>query len=232
MDTNLTRLKLKQRLNKLSSSDFTNLECWQEAELINKAQIGFTRRNLHGGNQYHEGDEQSITRVDDFQILLKDKDLALAKKDLFFETTEIPEDYLKFKRVTILAYTHSCKTPRRMTVALVEEANVDALLSDHLLKPSFKWGETFGTLAGNKIRVYTNGEFIVKDCKLVYYRFPTVFSIEGCRDWNDNATFDQPLEFKDDIAELIIDEAVKIASADMSDFNNYSRSSQAVENDD
>ena len=70
MENKLVRLKIKQRLNKLASSDYSNLECWQEAELINKAQLQWTRRNLHGGNIYKEGDEQSIVRVDDFQTIL------------------------------------------------------------------------------------------------------------------------------------------------------------------
>lgn len=230
MDNNLVRLKLRQRLNKLASNDFTNLECWQEAELINKGLLQFTRRNLHGGNQYHEGDEQSIVRVDDFQILLTDKDLKGSNRGLFFETEVLPDNYMKFKRVSVTAYTKTCSDPRRITVSLVEEANVDEMLIDFLLKPSFKWAETFCTLAGNKIKIYTNDDFIVKNCKLTYYTMPTPMVIAGCRDWNDNTpTVDVPLQFKDDIVELIIDEAVSIAAADMNDFNNFTRETESVE---
>lgn len=231
MDNNLLRLKLRQRLNKLASNDFTNLECWQEAELINKAQIQWSRRNLHGGNQYREGDEQSIIRVDDFQILLNEKLTALSNHTLYYETDELPENYFKYKRIAVLGYTKTCKEPRRITVRLTEEANVNDMLADYLVKPSFKWAETFATLINNHIRIYTNGEFLLKDCNIIYYRFPTQVVFEGCRDWNDNVGADSPIEFKDDIAELIIDEAVKIAAADMNDFNNYSRSEKAVEED-
>jgi hypothetical protein len=44
-------LKVKQRLNKLDSQDYDNLETWQIIEAFNKAQVGWCRRNLHGINQ-------------------------------------------------------------------------------------------------------------------------------------------------------------------------------------
>lgn len=228
MDNNLVRLKLKQRLNKLASSDYTNLECWQEAELINKGQLQWIRRNLHGGNQYREGDEQSIVRIDDFQLLLTQKELKGSNRQTFFESEEIPENYLKFKRVTVYAHTHTCSR-RRISVQLVEEANIDELLVDYLLKPSFKWAETFCTMVGNKIRVYTNDEFIIDQCIFTHYRQPLPIAFDGCKDWNDALMVAQELEFKDDIVELIIDEAVTIAAADINDFNNHSRSKQSVE---
>jgi len=229
MDNNLVRLKLKQRLNKLASSDYTNLDCWQEAELLHKGQIQIIRRGLHGLNLAKEGDEQSTTRVDDFQILLKQQELKGSSQELYFETVELPENYMKFKRMSVMAYTKACETPRSITIRLVEEANVDELLQDYLMKPSFKWAETFCTLIGNKARVYTNKEFIIKTCNLTYYRFPKPISFSSCRDWNDEVMIEQEFEFKDDLVELFISEAVRIASADIQDFNNHQRSSNEVE---
>lgn len=231
MKNNLLRLKLKQRLNKLASNDFTNMECWQDAELINKAQNGWVRRNLHGANIHKEGDEQSSFRIDDFQILLEDQDIKGAQKDLYYETVTLPENYMRFKRISAKAYTKECRDSRKITISLVEEANVDELLVDALQSPSFKWSETFCTLIGNKVRIYTNGEFFIKDVHITFYRFPREVIFEGCRDWNDDVGFDQELEFKDDVVELIIDEAVKIAAGDMNDFNNMSRIEKKVEED-
>ena len=59
MENSTLLLKLKQRLNKLDSQDYDNIECWQFVEAFNKAQIEWCRRNLHGGNMYKEGDELS-----------------------------------------------------------------------------------------------------------------------------------------------------------------------------
>ena len=55
-------IKIKQRINKLDSQDYDNIECWQIVESFNKAQVEWTRRQLHGGNQYKEGDEGSTRR--------------------------------------------------------------------------------------------------------------------------------------------------------------------------
>ena len=70
MNNNTLLIKLKQRLNKLDSQDFDNIECWQFVEAFNKAQVEWCRRNLHGGNMYKEGDELSKKRIDDLQPLL------------------------------------------------------------------------------------------------------------------------------------------------------------------
>ena len=68
MNNNTLLIKLKQRLNKLDSQDYDNIECWQFIEAFNKAQIEWCRRNLHGGNMYKEGDELSKRRMEHQQI--------------------------------------------------------------------------------------------------------------------------------------------------------------------
>ena len=70
MDVNTTILKIKQRLNKLDSSDYDNLQCWQIREAVNKAQLEWIRRQIHGVNLVKEGDEETRMRVDDLQPLL------------------------------------------------------------------------------------------------------------------------------------------------------------------
>ena len=49
-------IKIKQRLNKLDSQDYDNIECWQIVEAFNKAQVEWARRQLHGINIVNEGD--------------------------------------------------------------------------------------------------------------------------------------------------------------------------------
>ena len=141
------RIKLKQRLNKLSSNDFDNIENWQILEAFNKSQIEWVRRQLHGNNIYKEGDEMSKRRVDDLQILLEELDLTGTETDRYFETDNFPVDtYLEYKRVSIKATNDCCSDPRSMTVYLAEEANVELIYRDELKRPDFEWGETFCTL--------------------------------------------------------------------------------------
>jgi hypothetical protein len=66
------QLKVKQRLNKLDSQDYDNIQCWQIVEAFNKAQVEWVRRQVQGVNITKTGDEQTKVRIDDLQKLLKE----------------------------------------------------------------------------------------------------------------------------------------------------------------
>lgn len=231
MNNNIIQLKIKQRLNKLSSQDYDNIECWMIVEAFNKAQLSWCRRQLHGTNTLAEGDEESKRRIDDLQILLLDKSVVFEKKNLYSISESLPEDYFEWKRVSVDAEHECCSNLHKMVVYLAEEANVDELLRDHNKQPNFDWGETFCTIKGNKVLVYTNNEFNIEKGKLVYYRMPRYIEIENCIDPYTQAlsTSEIECEFKDDIIELFIDEAVKILAGDLESFNQQQIATGQVE---
>ena len=222
-------IKMKQRLNKLDSQDYDNITCWQVVESFNKAQVEWVRRQLHGINVVKEGDEQSTRRKDDLQKLLIREPLVAAKKDIYYEGN-IPIDYLQWKRVDIYA-DNGCCDRRRMTVYLAEEGNLNQLLRDKSKQPNFEWAETFATLIDNTVHLYTNGEFEISEALLTYYRQPTKIQILNCSDPYTGVTSiaEVECEFKDDIIELIIDEAVSILAGDIESTNQYTRSQQSAE---
>lgn len=231
MDNATIQIKIKQRLNKLASQDYDNLECWHIVEAFNKGMVDWCRRNLHGNNLYKTGDEGSKRRIDDLQILLTEANLNLAKKDLYYEASAIPSNYFEWKRVSASSKTDCCDK-RRMVIYLAEEANVDVLLRDEHKKPSFEWGETFCTLRNNTLRIYTNNEFEVPTAKLTYYRQPRRIQILNCVDpyTNQLSTVNVECEFKDDLVELFIDEAAKILAGDIESINQISIQDNSVEN--
>jgi len=230
MNNAALQLKIKQRLNKLASNDYDNIECWQIVEAFNKAQTDWCRRNLHGLNVLQEGDEQSTRRIDDMQVLLTTKNVNLTPYEFYTETELLPADYFQWKRISIVGKSNCCED-KQFVVYLAEQANVDALLKDYNKKPSFEWAETFATMRSNKVQIYTNNEFEVSKATLVYYRQPVKIQIDDCIDpyTQVRSTADVPCEFKDDITELLIDETVKILAADMESFNQYQRAQQSVE---
>lgn len=132
-------IKMKQRLNKLDSNDYDNIECWQVVEAFNKAQVEWTRRQLHGINIVKEGDEQSTRRKDDLQVLLSTANLSLVDKQYYYAGA-IPIEYLQWKRVDVFAQKDCCEK-RRMTVYLAEEGNLNQLLRDVNKRPDFIWAE-------------------------------------------------------------------------------------------
>ena len=230
MNNSILQLKIKQRLNKLASNDYENLEGWQIIEAFNKAQIEWVRRQLHAGNVYREGDEGSKRRIDDLQLLLLQVPLFGTQTLLYFESNLLPLDYLEYKRVSTFAKTECCK-PETMTVYLAEEANVDELLDDQFRTPSYEWGETFCTLMGNKIRIYTNSQFDVVNPTLTYYRKPRYIQIANVVDPYTGlvSATDVTCEFKDDIVELLIDEAASIIAGDIESANQFARGTQNAE---
>lgn len=222
-------VKVKQRLNKLDSQDYDNLQCWQIVEAFNKAQVEWVRRQLHGINLVKEGDEQSTRRKDDLQVLLSPLTLNPLKRESYFQCN-IPSDYLQWKRIDTFAKKDCCDK-RRMAVYLAEEGNLTQLLRDKSKQPSFEWGETFATLINNTIHIYTNDEFDVESASLVYYRQPRKVQFLNCSDPYTGvaSTADIECELKDDIIELIIDEAVSLLAGDIESGNQFSRGTQGAE---
>jgi hypothetical protein len=222
-------IKIKQRLNKLDSQDYDNIECWQIVEAFNKAQVEWVRRQLHGINVVKEGDEQSTRRKDDLQILLETVPVNIADKEYYYSGL-LPDDYLQWKRVDVFADKDCCKK-RPMMVYLAEEGNLRELLRDKSKQPNFEWGETFATLKGGDVNIYTNGDFDIQAADLIYYRQPIKIQILNCVDPYTNVASiaNVECEFKDDIIELIIDETVSILAGDIESVNQFSRGTEGAE---
>lgn len=220
MLNNTILLKVKERMNKLDSKDYDNIQPWQIIEAFNKGQVDWSRRNLHGLNVKQEGDEQSTRRLDDLQVLITTVPLTLTDRQTYFESITMPTNYLQYKRVSGKAKNECCD-PRPMVIYLAEQGNLDELLRDKNKQPSFDWGETFCTLKGNKVQIYTNELFTPVDVQLTYYRQPTKIEIAGVVDPYTGLTpvIDTVSEFKDDLIELLIDEAVKILAGDIESGN-------------
>jgi hypothetical protein len=193
-------------------------------EAFNKGMVEWVRRQIQGLNITKTGDEQSTMRVDDLQRLLIEERLDMNARDSFYESGILPSNYMYYKRVNIHAHKDCCENRRDITVTyLAEEENIALLLGDSLKKPSFEWGETFCTFVGNHLRVYTGNDFEVASAILMYYRFPVNVQFAGCVDpyTLQASPVNVECEFKDDIAEILVDEAVQILAGDMESITQY-----------
>lgn len=208
--------KINLRLNKSASDDYDNVWNYVKSEAFNKAVNDWIRRQYRGNNTKQEGDEETVTRVDDLQFLLKPNFfIGFRDKGLYVETNKLPPDYLYYKRVTPTVSKGQC-SGMIIKSQLREEANVDSLRT----MPSFEFEETFHTLIGNKINLYHNKDFTVDKIQLVYYRKPKVY---------DFKKLDDVTEFKDDVAEIITDEACKIIASDIESLNQKALAEQRGE---
>ena len=226
MNNALLQVKIKQRLNKLASLDYDNFECWQIQEAFNKAQLEWVRRQVYGMNARKEGTEQSTGLIDDLRVILESAPLEVSNKKLFAESA-LPDNYLYYVRVDAMAKSDCCPE-RRMIIYEAEEANMGVLLTSDTKGPSFEWGETLSTLVGDKVRVYTNNKFVVTSVLLTYYRRPRDVQFLGCVNPNNGqiASANITCEFKDDICEILVDEAAAILAGDIESMNQFQREIQ------
>jgi hypothetical protein len=197
--------KINLRMNKGDSGDYDNLTDYVKQEAFNKAITDGVGRMKIGKTQLQDGDEETVGRVDDLQILLKTQPLTVRNKGIFAQSNKLPIDYGSFKRLTPTVSKGSCSS---VTIKshLREEANVDDLLSI----PSFNFEETFHTLIGDKAHIYHNKDFTVDKAVLTYYRKPKVYDFKKP---------DTKVEFNERLCELFVEEACKIIASDIESLN-------------
>jgi len=232
MDNLTIEAKINERVNKLDSNDYDNVHKWKIVEVFNKGLVDWCRRQLHGTNSHKTGDEQSKRRIDDLQVLLTPFDLAPEKADCHFVSTKWPTNYFEYKRVSITGKTECCEANKGWVIYLVEEANIDVLLRDYTRRPNFDWRTTLVTLMGNTVKIWTNDEFAVPKATLTYYKQPRRIEIQGVSNPYNNGVLsvaDVECEFKDDIVEVVIDEAVKILSGDVEYMTSIQIADKSVE---
>jgi len=85
-------------------------------------------------------------------------------------------------------------------------------------------------MVGNNVRVYKR-EFDITDVILTYYRQPVNIEIAGCQNPYTGAQtlVDVTCEFKDDIVEVLLDEAASLIAGDIENFNQYQTNQQSAE---
>ena len=234
MNNNTLQLKVKLALNKLDSQDYDNIPTWAIVANFNKAQTLWCRRNAHGENALREGDEQSISRIDDLQKLIVQLPLpTFINKGIYFQSdiSLWPVNYLRYKGFNLTAINDCCSKPKEMTVYLGEEADVNIYLNDPNVRPNYAWGETFVTITGDKFNLYHDNQFSISEAFLLYYRQPTNIQILGSTDPYTGLTpvADVICEFDDDLVELLIVDTASLIASDIESIFQTQRLQQEAE---
>lgn len=225
------QIKIKERLNKLASLDYDNFECWQIVEAFNKAQLEWFRRQINGINQLQSGDGSTKINYDDTQKLIVTVPINGVPNSAppeSWTSIPFPADYLYYSSVYVMGKSDCCPD-RNIIVYIIDKADLYVTLRDENKKPSFEWGETVAIMANNQMTIYTGGEFSISSADFTYYRKPIPVQFQNCIDVTTGLpTGDVPCEFKDDIAEILVDNAVAILAADIESFNQYTRATNSV----
>lgn len=185
--------KLKEKLNKNFTNGTVALDRARAVYLFNEEQNKFVEFSLQ---QRRNFDGQDI------QQLLERKKLKQHATETNFTSFTLPEDFFSFVNIEASASLGEC-TGRPLLLFQVKPENVHELLNDENNKPSFKYGETFYTVEGNKVKVYTDG-FDIDKLFLNYYRYPVQLNLKGYIDIDGKQSFSQDPEFSDRIVDRII----------------------------
>ena len=224
-------LKITTGLNKLSSNDFQNIEKWVIQQEYHKAKLNLIRNQVNGVNIKREGVESSNLKITDLQILLKSDILSGENKKIYFESQKLPKDFLYFSRLTPIINSTICETPFNIQSDLIEDGNVDEYLTDDLKSPSLKFEQCFHTFASNKIKVYHNDEFNVKEIILNYYRNPLLLQFEGVFQSNGSLGKEMTEEFKDDVIELFVEKTIENIASNIDNINRKQIAAQSLQQD-
>lgn len=217
MNNQLISLQVKERLNKLSSNDYDNIECWQIVEAFNKTQLEFSSIKAERG-------EESKAAMDTIGFLIQTVPLKGVNQKEFYESVIRPSNYMSYKRISFEGVSPSCPQPRSFVTYLGEESEKDILYRDSNKNPSFEWAETFITFIGDRFRIHTDGKFTVQNATLTYYRKPLPIQILGCvnPETGQESTIEQQCEFKDDIIQrFLIPGTIAQLSGDIESLNQY-----------
>jgi hypothetical protein len=231
MNVQLLQKKVQERLNKLSSFDYGNIEPWAIVEAFNKAQLQWVRRQLQGINQTRTGAEGSIRRIDDLNVILVSGSLSVSLQDVYVEGS-LPADYMEWNRVSMKGKNECCPD-RAFVVFLASEDDKDILLADRSKQPSFAWATTFATIAAGKVRIYTNNDFLVSSATISYYRYPRNIQIAGTPDiylpGAPVSPVDVESELPEDVQEILVDETVGILATDIQEYYKASAVQQSAQ---
>lgn len=221
MTSTIASERMRLALEKLDTSTNANFDRDAKEDVLNKALNDWIRRQFHGTNQYREQQEESTIRVDDLQVLLIDRSLNFTESGVYVQSEKLPSNYRYYNELTIITDSEECSNII-IPSYFVENANVNHYLADWTFSPDLNLEQCFHTLKTNCFQVYHDNKFKIKKLILSYYRNPLHISM-------DLDKMDDVWEWKDDVAEVIIDEAVKLLAGYTENAYQQEFSNQRVE---
>lgn len=127
--------------------------------------------------------------------------LELKGKEEVYNEFSIPEDYFDFIDLRVEGEKGNCYN-QLLRAREVKGENVSSLFIDSFSDPSFKYRETFYTIAENAVQVYKK-DFEISDTKMSYYRYPNQIGLENPD--NPESQFKEgEFEFDDKLTNRII----------------------------
>lgn len=210
--------KIDQRLNKLSSSAHQSIQLEDKILALNEAQLKLIEQKVGGISIIsRQGMDAVRKRYEDLQNLIEDYSdhaLNLELKDEKLnqwscDLSKLAPAYLFYADAFLLADKGRCKDHKIwINQDLLKHGNLSLLMNNEHYRPSFEYQETFSSVSGNQLSIFTDGTFIPKKLYLMYLRYPKYIDKAGYEKFDGSLSVDQDCELElyleDDLLDLTV----------------------------
>lgn len=206
--------KLSLKLNKLSTNDHQDFPLEDKIVALNEAQIKLIKQKVTGLSGI--GLDGFKKRYEDLENLIEDYkslDLSEGNKDINqfkASVSKLNPKYMFWIDAYVLADKGDCKNrPLWVNKDLVKHGDIQFLLTNSDLKPSFEYQETFNTISSDEFNIYTDGTFKPTKLFVSYLRYPKYIDKEGYTNLEDKASSNQDCELEEYLEDELVDLAVQ-----------------------
>lgn len=207
--------KIDQRLNKLSSNEHQQIQLEDKILALNEAQLKLVKQKFTGISTLSKmGFGAFKKRYQDIENLLVDfneNSLSLKEEDpninqWSVSLSQLNPKFMLYADAYVIADKGKCKD-RVIWINkdLVKHGDIQFLLNNEDYKPSFEYQETFDTITGGDLSIYTDGTFTPKKISILYVRYPNKINKEGYVDFDGEPSTDENCELIDYLEDELLD---------------------------
>lgn len=211
--------KIDQKLNKLSSNVHQSIPLEDKILALNEAQISMIKTKINGQAIPNKlGMDAMKKRYEDIQNLVVDfTENSLSLREVNRDLNQWDADleklkpkYMMYADSYILADKGRCKSHIIwINKDLLKHGDVRFLLENDHYKPSFEYQETFNSMSGNKISVFTDGTFTPTKLFVMYVRYPNYIDKIGYVKFDGSKSINTNCEFPDYLEDELVDLTVR-----------------------
>jgi len=211
--------KIDQKLNKLSTNEYQQIQLEDKILALNEGQIKLVKQKLDGGPTPSTlGLDAFRKRYEDLQKLIENYEnhpLSLVPTNpqlnqFTADLTGITPAYMFYIDSYVLANKGRC-TDRIIWInrELTKHGDIPVYINNTHYKPSFEYQETFNNINTNQIMVYSDGTFTPTTLYLSYLRYPQYIDKAGYVHFDGTDSVDSDCELalylEDELVDLVVE---------------------------
>lgn len=180
--------KLDMKLNKVAVLEHQVIPLENKILALNESQLKLVKVKLDPNNPLGLGLDSFKKRYEDLENLVEttgDHPLDLSISDKLLnewsaDLTILSPRYMFYIDSYLTADKGTCKNKViYVNKGLTKHADVVTLINDTNYRPSFEYEETFSSISGMKLEIYTDGTFTPTKIYVSYIRYPQVIDYPG-----------------------------------------------------